>query len=384
MLTSDSRFQLTETRRHNRNLNHKEFAERATTLASRPLALFIELTKNCNLKCPMCRSGETYSHEFNLDRRLFEQLADELFQSALLVDLRGWGESTMLPHFAETVDIALKYRAQLRLVTNGQLNRVKIWEKLMAAHAIIAVSCDSADAELFRKLRGGGRLPALKRTVSTLVRLRERYNAPDSNLELITVASGDNLPGLSGIVTMAADLGVKKVTVFPLQSINSDPSHLHHHLAAAQAAYSSAASRARAEGIELRLGAAPDVNMAIPDKVKMHPCMHPWSYAYIDYAGRVGFCDHLIGNPVYTFGSLSKMSFEEIWNSEQWVSLRKSHVAGILPDRFFPCRWCFKNRYVDFEDRLHPDYAARIVATNTVEQVTSPLSGDPTPPLPWM
>ncbi|MFI6130825.1 SPASM domain-containing protein [Micromonospora sp. NPDC051141] len=372
----DTTPQLTDLRRENQRLNREEFARREPRLASRPVTLFVELTQNCNLKCPMCRSGEKYRPEYNLSIDRYHQLAEELFPYANVVDLRGWGESTMLPYFSELVDVAVSYRPQLRLVTNGQVNRIPTWEKLMRAHATISLSCDAADSDLFRLLRGGGRVQKLLQTAATLVEMREAYGAPERNLEFITIVSRDNLHDLPAIVSMAAGVGVRHVTFFPLQAPADDPGHLRHDLEATKNAYLAATARARDEGVVLRLGAAPDSNLAIPGMVKTHPCMHPWSYAYVDYAGRVGFCDHLIGNQKYTLGSLQEQSFEEIWNGDEWVRLRNEHAAAEISDRFSPCRWCFKNRYVDFEDRLHPDYVSRVVSSELDGDLVVERQGD--------
>lgn len=380
----DCRFLMTEARRRNLELNEREFAERRTRLESKPLALFIELTMNCNLKCPMCRSAEKYQSSFNLSPALFERIADELFPTALLVDLRGWGESTILRSFGDVVRAALPYRAQLRLVTNGQVNRRQVWDDLMRAHAMIAVSCDAADPALFAELRCGGRIDRLRSTVRTIVELRDRYGVPRRNVEFITVASRANLHDLANVVELAADLDVAKVTLFPIQTKLGDPWHLHGDIEGTRAAYEAAEQRARALGILLQLGAAPDRALAIPELVKRSPCMHPWGYAYINYAGGVGFCDHLIGDPDKILGSLTETSFLGIWNGDAWADLRAQHVKGEIAERFFACRWCYKQRYVDFEDRVHQPYTKRIVSTDTVPSVirTSPCEAEN--PLPFI
>lgn len=377
-------FLLTEERKFNQELNAREYAERQTTVVSRPLAWFVELTQNCNLKCPMCRSGEKYDPAYNLPLNVLDKLAAEVIPLTHIVDLRGWGESTMLPWFSDTIDMFTQYRPQLRLVTNGQVNRSVVWEKLMRAHAMVVVSCDAATPELFTHLRGGGRLARLKDSVRELVRLRDYYNVPDRNVEILTVVSAANLGDLPGIISMAAELGVRKVTFNPIQTASSDCNHLRHDLPSTAVAYRAAANVARSEGVLLQLGAAPDSALVIPGMAKVNPCMHPWSYAYLDYAGRVGFCDHLIGNEKYTFGSVRDKSFEDIWNGPEWRRLRGEHVAGKISDRHYPCRWCFKNRYVDFEDRIHQSYRERVVSTETVADLVAEAQGPIEPPLPFI
>jgi MoaA/NifB/PqqE/SkfB family radical SAM enzyme len=353
-------------------------------LKSKPLALFIELTQNCNLRCPMCRYGEKYRSDWNLPEKFFDELAEQLFPSAHLVDLRGWGESTMLPHFGRFVARALSFRVRLLLVTNGQINRPPVWDAMMRGHGMVTISCDAGTPELFAKLRAGGTLERLMRTVRTLVAARDHYGAPAEHVRFNVVASRDNLGELVTIVRLAASLGVVRIIIHPLVTHLSDPSHLRHDLELAQRAYADAADAGREEGVVVQLGAAPDPSLAIPEMVRQPPCMHPWSYAYIRHNAKVGFCDHLIGDDRYTLGSLHENSFDEIWNGPAWVGLRQDHLAANIPDRFAPCRYTYAQRYVDFEQMVHPGRVAGMVTNLTHADVTFQRDPQLIRAVPWL
>lgn len=374
----------TSARADNRALNYAEYDRRATRLASRPLAIFLELTQNCNLSCPMCRFGEKYNPAWNMPVDMFQRIAEELFSTAILIDLRGWGESTILKNFDQFIDIALRYRPQFRLVTNAQVNRPEIWDTLMSAHSSITVSCDAADPELFEKLRRGGTIARLRTTVSEIVAARDRYGAPADNVQFNSVVSRDNLHDLPSLVDLAADLGVPLVVLHPLVAAIDSPSHLRGDLAGAERAYAKAADRARERGIVLQAGAAPDPSLAITDRVRMPPCMHPWAYAYVNYQGGVGFCDHLIGDPQFVLGSLRDSSFEEIWNGDAWAGLRASHITGEIDDRFSPCRYSYAQRYVDFEHMVYPERAALIVSSERDLALTARRDPEVVKAVPWM
>ncbi len=368
----ETTYQDTAARRANRALNNSEFERRSAVLASQPLALFIELTKNCNLHCPMCRPRQKFDPRLNMSRDLYERIADELFATAIMVDLRGWGESAMLKHFDAFIRLAASYRPQLRLVTNAQVDRQAVWDLLMAAHAIVVVSCDAASDDLFAQLRAGGTLPRLKRAVRSLVASRDAHGVPREHVLMSAVASPHNLHELADIVTLAAQLDLPKVMLFPVQG-NHGTWELDSSEDQIAAAYQQAFDRGRAEGVVVQLGAAPSERLALADLVKPVPCMHPWSYAYIDYRGRVGFCDHLIGESRYVFDSLTQRPFREIWNSPDFQQLRAAHSSADVSDRFNDCRWCYKQRYVDFEDRFYAGYGPRRVATDA-RRVLLPVS----------
>lgn len=366
---------MTPLRRDNQELNIAEFSQGATVLRSRPLMAFVELTQNCNLSCPMCRSADGYKKEWDMEGRHFDILAEEVFPSALMVDLRGFGESTLVKDFPRLVHRTLATGVRLRLVTNGQVNRPEVWDEMMAYSSVVAVSCDAASDELFATLRQGGRLDRLKRTVGTLVEARNRHGADADCVVLTAAVSRPNLEELPALVRMAYDLDVTKVVLFPIVVANDHPWNLRGDLAGTVTALDRARAEAENLGVTLQLGAAPDPALAVDSKVK-GSCMHPWAYAYVAYSGRVGFCDHLIGAPEYLFESLDESAFHEIWNGRRFQSLRRAHAskAGI-PDEFAACRWCFKSRYVDFEELLHPNYADNLVRSggpDTLYQIHSP------------
>ncbi|KAK1184381.1 radical SAM protein [Streptomyces sp. NBS 14/10] len=377
-------FEMTERRRKNQVLNIEEYRNGALHLSSKPLALFVELTQNCNLQCPMCRFGEKYRTEWNMSEEIFDKLADELFPFAHLVDVRGWGESTMLPDFGKFVARALNHRVRLLLVTNGQINRRPVWDIMMRAHGMVTVSCDAATPELFAKLRAGGTITRLTRTVRSIVEARERYSAPRDHVRFNVVSSMDNLDDLVNIIDLAARLEVSTVVIHPLVAHFADPSHLRHDLDRTERAYADAAERGRREGVVVQLGAAPDPSLALPEMVRRPACMHPWSYAYVRYDGSVGFCDHLIGSDEYALGSLRDSSFEEIWNGEAWQQLRRAHLSGDIPDKFAPCRYTYAQRYVDFEHMVHPDRAAGLVSSATHQSITFRRDPQLVPAVPWI
>lgn len=371
---------LTGARRANYELNRKEHREKAHRLDSRPLAVFVELTQNCNLHCASCRSAGVYHPEWNMASSTFELVADALFDTALMVDLRGWGESTINRAFPPAVDRVVESGAAVRLVTNGQVNLPDVWHRIMASGGCVAVSCDAGEESLFAELRAGGTLKRLRQTARALVQARDAEAALPDAVSFQVVVSGANVEHLTDIVRLAHDLDVRKIVLGPIQTEVSDPLHLRHHVEACKEALDECRELASATGVTFQLGSALDSTLAIPEAVK-DDCMHPWAFAYVTYAGDVGFCDHLIGSPRFTFGNIHKSSFESIWNSDDWTSLRAAHAARDLPDRFYPCRWCYKQRYIDFEHLLYPDYAAGLVTNCSASALYEirPVTSEPLP-----
>jgi radical SAM protein with 4Fe4S-binding SPASM domain len=150
----------------------------------------------------------------------------------------------------------------------------------------------------------------------------------------------------------------------PLSTGWDDPDNLRFHLDALHAALGDAAVLAEEQNVDVRINAALDEMLAEPaHAAKM--CSHPWMYCYVNYAGRVGFCDHLIGAPgaEYLLGDLRTASFADIWNGALYRKLRTEHAAwetGKITS-FEECNWCYRNRYVDFDEVSYPPYGRHVV-----------------------
>lgn len=352
----------------NRRRNIEEFESGTVRLASLPRVLFIELTENCNLSCPMCRSAGPFDRAKNMPRELFDRVARELFPTAEIVDLRGWGESTILKDFPYYVDRTLEYGCVPRIVTNLTVPNEGMWRKLVRHGAFIAVSFDAASPETFAALRRGAKLAAILANLRILADEARTSGVGTGRIHLNVVVQHQAIPELSQIVTLAGDLGIA-VRLNPLSAEVDDPGHLSHHLPALSESLVAAAAVGEAAGVEVRIGAALDEMWAEPEHAAK-TCTHPWMYCYVNYRGQVGFCDHLIGErgSDSLLGELSSSSFSEIWNGPAYVRLRSEHAAwrpgNQVSARFAECDWCYRNRYVDFEEVTYPPYGEHIVLLN--------------------
>lgn len=361
----------------NSALNQEEFAVGAVSLKSRPQVVFIELTENCNLHCLMCRSAGKYDLAKNMDRELFDRVAEELFPYAAIVDLRGWGESTILRDFHYYLDQAVSYGCRPRIVTNLTVRNDQLWRRLASSNAIIAISFDAATPETFARLRPGSRLPQILANLDVIVSECRAVGLPLDDIYFNVVAQAEALDEVPAIVDIAARFGLRRVHVNPVTLGPSDPGHLSRYPAQVERALEMLLERSRTTGVEVSLGAALDERLADPGAAAKR-CTHPWAYCLINHAGKVGFCDHLIGAGTarYLLGDLREQPFDEIWNGAAYRALRGEHLSweSGLSERFEECNWCYRNRYIDFEDKTMPDYAKHAVScSRTPAHFTFPV-----------
>ncbi len=330
----------------------------AATQAPMPRAIYVELTDRCNLTCPMCRCSPIRGNILPLP--LFKEMAAHLFPSADFVDLRGWGESTIVPGFLDYLDVALSYPVKVKLITNAVVKKPLLWQRLGHEGITIGVSFDAAEPERFRELRGGADLHQVLANLRLLTEAqREAGHDPAEKLYLCVTIGGRNLDQITDILALGMELGVRRFKFEPLWAPDDDPNRLEHH--------TERVARVMEDIRELRArhDLLIELSAALSDESLRHEatrkvCIHPWQYLYINSRGRLGFCDHLNGREEFTFGSWQEGDFESFWNGEDMRQLRAEHLQrldGEAIKRCGDCNWCYDRRYMDLEDWLEPEWA---------------------------
>ena len=335
-----------------------------------PKVVFVELTQHCNLKCSMCRSkNATYRHNVMSDA-VFHRFCENVLPCAEIVDLRGFGESLLLPTFPERARVVASAGAQLRITTNLSFNAPSALEVLAEVNARVSISLDVADDALLNHVRRGARL---SRILDNVKFLRQAYSACGSDFRRVYVGATvllSTIGHLTHLVEKSADLGITDLRLFARinngELFASDAAARSTLLKDLDAAAKLAASRS----VDLRIGTKlwPEMKDELPPY--NFPCLRPWSYCVINWRGNIGYCDFLIGpgSEMQSFGNIMESDFDSIWNGERWRELRREHIDDDLArsTRFAHCGWCHHNRYVDFEDLTDTRYDPRILRPDEV------------------
>jgi radical SAM protein with 4Fe4S-binding SPASM domain len=343
-------------REENRRLNLREYSDGRTKLISRPRYVLVELTQGCNLRCPMCRPDIIPTKGMSMSRERFGRIANELFPTAEMVDLRGWGESLILPDVEEFIRTTARYGTTMRFVTNLSFHRDEVLDCLAEFGCHVAVSFDTADPNLFSHLRHGANLAQVSRNIEHLL---DRYRKHSQQVDLVYLTCTVQSPALkhlSDIIDFAANRGVREVRIFGVTAGSQSELSLANSTEEVDLALGRVATRALETGVRVfvgtRLGSMPENPLGGP------ACIHPWAYAAITFDGHVGFCDHLIGpdGASYLIGNLDTSTFEQIWNGPEWKELRREHLTTrrSSANKFHECDWCYRNRYIDFEHLFEP------------------------------
>ena len=290
---------------------------------------------------------------------MFFEIAAQLFPTASFVDLRGWGESTIIPNFEEYLNIALSYPAKVKLITNGTVKKPALWKHLGRSGITIGISFDAAEAALFRQIRGGADLEQILNNLSLLTQSQvEAGHDPHEKLYFCTTVGGNNLDQLEAIVELGRTLGIRRFKLEPLWAPAENPNRLEKHADRIPAVLQRLSSLSAEHGLLIELSAVLPT-LEVRQSAVRKTCIHPWEYVYINSKGRLGFCDHLNGREEFTFGSWQE-GFDSFWNGRDMRQLRAEHLArleGPQIQRCIDCNWCYEHRYMDLEDWIDPTWS---------------------------
>jgi MoaA/NifB/PqqE/SkfB family radical SAM enzyme len=144
-----------------------------------PPAIGVELTNNCNLKCPECCTGSglmTRKKGF-MELKLFDRILSELKPYLYYVTLNFQGESMMHPQFFSF----LKKSPNINTIvsTNGHFLSEENADKLVSSGLNrLIVSLDGMDQETYASYRINGVLAAVKKGIKNIYEAKKRASSP--------------------------------------------------------------------------------------------------------------------------------------------------------------------------------------------------------------
>lgn len=358
---------------------------------SLPFKAIVELTQNCNFKCVMCPQSweprfQKYDNELNMPIETFKKLADQLFPMATFVDLRGFGETTILSYWDQALEYLERFPfVDWHLVTNLGVPKPDMWDRLMRMGFSLGFSCDGATQETFEKIRVRSKFNIILKNLEVIKEARKKYGK--GFIYFISTIQKDNIHEMKAIVEMAHRYEVPEVQFkivhgghFQTDMAKYDPESVKKFtLEALEAGKALGVSVIYNDHVFMRdidpvlirevgryvypknpnFGVyngeywneqnMPEIDRSIIDtrRVSVHQrCFKPMSFIYVDYLAQVGTCNHMMYPNPLIMGNLKEQDLKSIWNSTEYVKFREDLVIKKSPQDH-RCQWCFKHRMDD-------------------------------------
>lgn len=295
------------------NLTHKSH------IWGYPTAVMIEPTNICNLKCPLCPSGNgtLKRPKGYMSFNLFRKIIDEVKNYATMIILWNQGEPYLNPEINQMVKYATD--AGLFTLTSTNLNADMDADEIVKSGIdSMIVSVDGATQETYNQYRVNGNLDKVITNVKNIVEAKKRLKSATPIIRWQFLVMKHNEHEIEKIKQMAKELDVDQLSFKTIQIYTKDdikflPDNPKYR-------------RYKLSGEEFEI------------KFKMeNKCRRMWQQPVVNWNGDVAICcyDKDIEFPV---GNVKEQSLLSIWQGKAFQNMRNA----VLKNRkaFEICRNC--------------------------------------------
>lgn len=196
----------------NNSLQQLRAKSKAQLTPGIPSKIYIDLTRDCNLHCVMCRERPGRTGR-TMDIDLFKRIVDETRHGVSSYSLFNWGESLLVKDFRERLVYLSNHKradAVIDISTNGMLMDENTSKFLIEHNVEVTVSFDGANKDTFEEIRRGANYDLICRHLEIICKIAAKmapYRAPGIYITI----QRDNWNELFEIVERARNLGVKRI-----------------------------------------------------------------------------------------------------------------------------------------------------------------------------
>ena len=271
-----------------------------------PLSLFIEPTNICNLKCPLCPTGNGLLKKKKgyMSLENYKKIIDKLGPTAFSVTLWNYGEPSLNKDFIEMIKYAKEKGLKVITSTNGILfkNKENISKLLDSGLDELVLAVDGATNETYSKYRKNGDFKVLIDGINELSQLKKEKKSYFPFLSMQFIIMKENEHEVEEIQKLAKNLGVNELILKTVFLFNDS---------------------AKADKyLPLNKNYSRYINEEKCKDSLIPGCDGLWTGININYDGNVTVCcfDY---SENFIVGNILDDDFEnEIWNSEQMQKFR--------------------------------------------------------------
>ncbi len=296
-----------------------------------PPILMIEPTNICNLKCPLCPSGNgsLKRKKGYMEFSLFKKLIDEIKEKTSMVVLWNQGEPFLNKEFLRMV----KYASSQKLFTlvSSNLNIMPSAEEIIDSGLdSIIVSLDGVTQETYNQYRVNGSLEKVMENVKKLIKAKKKANSKIPYIRWQFLVMKHNENEISEIRRLAKEIGVDKLELKSIQIYSKED--IENFLP---------------KNPKYRRYNISDGDFELKFTFK-NRCKRLWTDPVVNWNGEISVCcfDKDIQ---FKVGNIKEKSLQSIWKNSAFQKMR----SGILKNRaqFDMCRNCLEGAKLRIEEK---------------------------------
>ncbi len=273
-----------------------------------PLAVGVELTNNCNLKCPECSSGsgQMTRERGYLNPELFKRVMKELKPYLFNMNLYFQGEPMLHPGFFSFLEYSIGTHTTVS--TNGHfLSEVSCEKIVKSGLDKLIISLDGIDQETYSQYRINGNIDVVKTGIERISEARSLSGSP-LKIEiqfLVNILNEKQIPRVK-------ELAKKNKAALRLKSMQiTEKKDVEKWLPI----------NGRFSRYKLKNGEY-IIKNSFPNR-----CARLWFNPVITWDGKVIPCC-FDKDAEHVMGDLNQDSFRDIWNGPKYRIFRKSILSG--------------------------------------------------------
>jgi len=288
-----------------------------------PPIVTIEPTNICNLRCPLCVTGNGSMERpyGRMDFDTYKRLIDELGDRIMYIVLYQQGEPYLNRQFHDFVSYARRRKIYVTTSSNAHyFDRQTAEATVRSGLDTIIVSVDGATQETYAHYRVGGSLDKVKAGIQTLVAAKKRMHSKTPYIYLQFLLMKHNEHELPAMKRLARELGVDR---FLMKNIQVETLQEAHEWLPREESFRR--YRLTENDFTVKRGGK-------------GVCIRPWLTTLVNWDGTVVPCcfdkhgHHVVGDMRQPAG------FTQIWNSEKYTEFRQHMVSN--RDAIDICRNC--------------------------------------------
>jgi len=304
-----------------------------TRLPYYPSKISIESGNLCNLRCPLCPTGQQdkSAKKGFISFDIFKKIVDEMGQYLTVIRLYNWGEPMLNKDFLRMVHYAKERGINIKISTNLSMRMEddQIEALVKAGLEKIYISCNGASSETYLKYHVGGDFDLVMDNMKRLVQKKREIPGCHTKLVWLFHVFKHNEHEIAAAKELAKKIGVK------IKISKMRPDMGKEVFETTQRAL----ERDRAW-----MPDNPEFTVVSTKQKKRIGCMLPWTETMINWDGSVLPCCAVYSEK-YAFGNILENSFKEIWNNDMYIAARKE-ILGIKNDKQTICHICKSSGYL--------------------------------------
>jgi len=288
-----------------------------TKVHGNSITLMLEPTNFCNLKCPLCPTGQGLikRKKESLTLEKAKMILNQLGPEIVHLRLWNWGEPFLNKDFFKIVKEVKKHKIFVNTSTNAFFLTKEIAKEIVNSNLDeLIISLDGASEETYKKYRKNGSFKQVINSIKEVNNQKELQNKKYPKIKLQFIIMKHNQHEIKKIIKIAKEIGVNKLFF-------------------------------KSVGI-MDLEVQEDVKKYLPTKKEFirksfqkveNKCDYLWEEITINVDGSVVPCCRDSNNK-YIFGNIFKQNFRQIWNNKKYQDFRRKVLKN--KKQINICRYC--------------------------------------------